>query len=200
MKKLKEIELVVAEDAMDGITAMGFVELPAIEEFGYYFNKPTNNYTFSKPTEEQGIFVGPAMIPNKLIYRYDPFTNQEYNVFFSEKTVRKISQQFMINGVQNNITEQHEVPVDGIKLIYSWIVENRNDQAITKWGYDVPKGTWMVAYKIFNEDIKQKIKNGEIKGFSIEAYLSEKFSDQIYEQEMKQKLDEIIKLLNSIEK
>ena len=77
----------------------------------------------------------------------------------------------MINGVQNNITEQHENKVDGIKLIYSWMVENRQDQAITKYGYDVPKGTWMVAYKIFNEDIKEKIKNGTIKGFLLYSYI-----------------------------
>ena len=80
-----------------------------------------------------------------------------------------------MDGYHVNVTEQHENPVNGVYLIYSWIVENEQDQIITKWGYDVPVGTWCVAYKVMNEDIRRKIRNGEIRGVSIEAFMTEKY-------------------------
>jgi len=98
---LKEIELLI-EEGLVGVTAMGFVTFPAIEEDGYYFNNEKNNLTFSKETE-QGLFIAPAMIAEKRIYRYDPFTNEEYNVYFSAETIKKLSQQFFVNNQNNNI-------------------------------------------------------------------------------------------------
>lgn len=187
MAELKDIELFINDENIDMITAMGFVDYPAIEEEMFYFkDDKRNNYIFAKPIDnEEGIIVSPALIPEKRIYRFNPYTNEEYNVYFTADTVRKLSQTFLINNNQNNITEQHENPTNGIYLIYSWIVENQEDPIITKYGFkNIPNGTWVVSYKIFNEDIKSKIKSGEIKGISIEAWLSERFdSHKIYEDE-----------------
>jgi hypothetical protein len=44
----------------------------------------------------------------------------------------------------------------------------------TALGFDVPKGTWMVSYKINNKETWQKIKNGELNGFSITGNFIEK--------------------------
>lgn len=203
MAELKEVELFVNDDNIDMITAMGFVDYPAIEEDIFYFNDNKNNYVFAKPIDkEEGIIVSPALIPEKRIYRFNPYTNEEYNVFFTADTIRKLSQTFLINNNQNNITEQHLNPTNGIYLIYSWIVENQQDPIITKYGFkDIPDGTWVVSYKIFNEDIKAKIKSGEINGISIEAWLSEKFDshkmdeDEARLQELVDKIkDELLNL------
>jgi len=193
---MKEVELIIGDETIDMISAMGFVEMPAIEEQMFYFKSDKNKYVFGKVDEEQGIVVSPAIIPEKRIVRFDPFTNEEYNVFFSAETVAKLSQNFLKSGNHINATEQHVNPISGVHMIYSWIVENEHDALITKYGFkDIPKGTWAVAYKIENEDIKKKIKAGEITGLSIEAWLTEKFSaSTIY----KERIDEIKKLLNSI--
>jgi len=43
------------------------------------------------------------------------------------------------------------------------------------YGYDLPNGTWFVKMKIENEDLWNKIKEGELKGLSIEGYFTNKF-------------------------
>jgi len=202
---MKEIELIIGDEELDGVFGMGFVERPAIEKDFIYFNKNKQNFVFGKEIE-RGIIASPAMIPEKRIYRYDADTNEEYNVFFSVDTVRKLAEGFLFNNHQNNTTEQHEESVNGIHLIFSWIVENQEDPIITKYGFkDIPNGTWCVMYKIVNEDIKEKIKNGEINGISIEAWLTDKFkkfkTDNFKVDELEEdKLEMIKKLLEEMEK
>jgi hypothetical protein len=193
-KQIKDVELVVNSDE-DLLTAMGFVDYPAIEKSLVYFGDDKTNFTFGKEIKEQGIIVSPALIANKRIFRYNPETNEEYYVYFSEETIRELSQNFLISGNHINTTEQHEKSVEGVHMIYSWIVENQEDQLISKYGFkDIPNGSWAVAYKIDNEDIKQKIKNGEIGGISIEAFLTEKYDKQLSRDEIKiNKIKDLLK-------
>ena len=39
----------------------------------------------------------------------------------------------------------------------------------------MPKGSWVVSMKIDNDEIYEKAKNGEVKGFSIEGYFADKY-------------------------
>ena len=41
-------------------------------------------------------------------------------------------------------------------------------------GFNVPKDTWMVSYKINDEETWRKIKEGELSGFSITGQFIEK--------------------------
>jgi len=194
---MKEIELIIDDEKSEGISAMGFVDRPAIEKDFIYFKNEKQNFVFGKEVE-RGIIVSPAMIPEKRIYRYDPSTNEEYNVYFSVETVRELAEGFLFNNNHNNITEQHENQVTGINLIFSWIVENQEDPIITKYGFkDIPNGTWCVMYKIVNEDIKEKIKSGEINGISIEAWLTSKFKKV---EKGIDKIEKIKDLLKELEK
>jgi len=183
-KQLKEIELIVGGDE-DELTAMGFVDYPAIEKQLVYFGDDRTNFTFGKEDKEQGIIVSPALIAEKRIFRFDPETNEEYYVYFKEDTIRELSQKFLMTNNFRNATEQHQEQIEGVHLIYSWIVENQEDQLMTKYGFkDIPNGSWAVAYKIENEDIKAKIKSGEIGGISIEAFLTEKFDKHLSTDDM----------------
>ena len=174
-KNLTEIEMVIG-NIDDQLVGMGLVQMPAIEEDFVYMKNQNHNYVLSKMVDdEKGILVSPALIPDKRIYRYNELTNEEYYIWWGAETIRKLSEKFLMDGYHVNVTEQHENPVNGVYLIYSWIVENEQDQIITKWGYDVPVGTWCVAYKVMNEDIRRKIRNGEIRGVSIEAFMTEKY-------------------------
>ena len=42
------------------------------------------------------------------------------------------------------------------------------------FGFEVPKGTWMVSMKIDNDEVWERIKEGELKGLSIEGYFVDK--------------------------
>jgi hypothetical protein len=128
---------------------------------------PSNNFwRFS--ADEQMIITGPAMIPNQLIPRRDADGNL-FHVYFTEETVRKVAGEFIRRHYQNNTDINHNDQVtEENNLVESWIIENPDMDKATALGYaGLPKGTWMVSYKINNPDTWAKIKSGELNGFSV---------------------------------
>ena len=63
------------------------------------------------------------------------------------------------------------------------------------YGYDLPKGTWMVSMKINNDELWNKIKAGELKGLSIEGYFTDKMENM---SEREPTNEEILEALNEI--
>ena len=115
--------------------------------------------------------MGAALIPNKPIYRRNG--KQEYYIYFSKDTVRKASELFFIRGNQNNSTFEHQLPLQGLTAVESWIVESEHDKS-RAYDLNVPIGTWMVSMKVNNDDVWKQVKAGEVKGFSIEGYFADK--------------------------
>lgn len=167
---MKIIELVIDSDS-DGIEAISLVDRPAIESNFIALSKEVE-IKFSEIDAKRGILMGPALIPNKNIYR--KFGKDEFYVFFSQETVRKASELYLMNGNQSNATLQHQKKIDGINLVESWIIEDEKIDKSVKYGFSEPVGTWMVSLKVDNPDIKEKILSGEVKGFSIEGYFTDK--------------------------
>ena len=172
-EQLPLYELSLEDLNFDAITAVSLVDFPAIEKDFIAFSKDKRNeFEFANADTEKRIVTGPALIPGKEIYRYDMFRG-EYNVIFNAESVEKIQQEYLLRSKHQDVTVQHEVNANHISAIESWIiVDPENDKANALGFTDLPKGTWMLSMKINNDEVWDMIKSGEIKGFSIEAYLS----------------------------
>jgi len=117
--------------------------------------------------------MGAALIPNKPIYRRNE--DNEYYIYFSRDTVRKASELFFINGNQNKSTLEHQMPLTGLSVVESWIVEDKEKDKTKHYDMEVPVGTWMVSMKVLNDDVwNNYVKTGKVKGFSIEGYFADK--------------------------
>lgn len=125
-------------------------------------------------SDDQMIITGPAMVPDMLIPRRDERGNI-FHVFFSPETIKKIAKKFLETSNHNNTDINHndEVVQENV-LLESWIVEDPEMDKAKALGFNVPKSTWMVSYKINNQDTWKKIKNGEITGFSVAGSFAEK--------------------------
>ena len=133
----------------------------------------SNNY-WKFASEEEQIVVGPAMVPNRLILRKDELGNP-YHVYFSKDTIKKISKKFLETNNHNNTDINHDDQVTTQNtLLESWIVENPEKDKSAIYGFDVPEGTWMVSYKINDDEVWNKIKAGELNGFSVTGNFIEK--------------------------
>jgi len=154
--------------------AISLVTDPAIEVDFIYLNKSKSNLVLAKTDNEQRLLVSPALIPNKQIYRFDAETNQEYYVYFTEETVKKASYMYLKHQNNNNATIQHEESTTGVHTVESWIVQDTDMDKSKLYGFDVPKGTWFVTMKIENDEVWNRIKEGELKGLSIEGYFVDK--------------------------
>ena len=159
------------------------------------FGKEKNNLTFAKVDEDKRMLVSPALIPNKQIFRYDPNTDSEYYVYFSPDTVRKSSELYLKHNNHHKATYEHQDRVSGVLTTESWIIEDPKMDKSRLYGYDLPKGTWMVSMKINNDELWQKVKDGELKGLSIEGYFADKMEKM---SEREPTTHEILTALNEI--
>ena len=177
-KHFKIVELVIDEENEElAIDAISLVTEPAIMVDFLYFNKQKkNNVCLAKLDEEKQMLISPALIPNKQIFRYDEKTGQEYYVYFSKETVRQAAHNYLKFQNNKNATIQHESKVTGVFTVESWIVENEENDKSRTYSFDVPVGTWMVAMKIENKEVIQGIKDGILKGLSIEGYFVDKMT------------------------
>jgi len=145
--------------------------------------------------DEQMTVVGPAMIPNKKIVRSDYFGNKYY-VYFSEETIKQISDKFMKRGYTRDT--QHDIMHSGpgekdVYVAESWIIEDPENDKSRMYGFDdLPKGTWMTKMKINNKDIWEKVKSGELRGFSVSGFFEE-YERNANELQFLRELAEILK-------
>jgi len=180
------IELFIDEENdMSGIDAISVVENPAIESD--FVALKNQEFKLAEVDAEKRILMGPALIPNKPIYRKSE--DKEYYIYFSKKTVKKASELFLMRGKQNNSTFEHQIQLEGMAVVESWLVEDDKLDKSRKYGLDVPVGTWMVSVKVNNDQVWQEVKAGKVKGFSIEGYFADKIerpNDQAIKDELAQ--------------
>lgn len=186
---MKVVELIIEQET-DGIEAISVVDRPAIEE--NFIALADEQIKLAEVSEEKRILMGAALIPDKKIYRVNEKTKEEFYVYFSQDTVRKASELFFVNGNQSKATEQHAKVIKDMTVVESWIIEDTEFDKSKKYGFSLPVGTWMISMKCNNEDVWQKAKKGEIKGFSIEGY----FADKMQMQEDENLVNKIIDILN----
>ena len=170
---MKIVELILDDnEEITGIEAISVVESPAIEE-DFVALKHHKEIKLKQIDKEQRILMGPLLIPNRPIFRKKE--DEDYYIFFSKSTVKKASEQFLIKGNQGNSTLEHALPVKGLTLVESWIVENSKTDKSALYGFDVPEGTWFGSIKVNNDEIwNDYVKTGKVKGFSIEGYFADK--------------------------
>ena len=189
-------ELVIDENSEElAIDAISLVSAPAIEQDFVYFGKEKNNLTFAKVDDSKKTLISPALVPWKQIFRYDPNTDSEYYVWFHPKTIKKASELYLKHNNHHKATYEHQDRVSGVLTTESWIIDDPKMDKSRLYGYDLPKGTWMVSMKIKNLELWQKIKEGELKGLSIEGYFADKMEKM---SEREPTTHEILTALNEI--
>lgn len=190
---MKIIELIIDDkDKMSGIDAVSVVHSPAIEENFIALNK--HEIELKEIDTEKKILMGAALIPDKQIYRRNE-KGDEYYIFFSQDTVRKASELFLMNSNQNNATYEHDQKLKGLSVVESWIIEDSKTDKSRLYGFDLPKGTWMISMKVNNDDVWNDVKLGKVKGFSIEGYFADKLEMNMQEQEEQELIKQIIEIL-----
>ena len=155
---------------------ISMVSEPAIE-VDYVALAKQDEVEVKLSSDERHICYGPALIPNKDIYRNNG--EQEFYINFTEESIVKMSQDFMKDYRQHEVNLQHEDNVDEVFVAESWIVEDPYRDKANALGFNVPKNTWMIGMKVNNIDTWERVKSGELKGFSVESAIHlEEFNKQ----------------------
>jgi hypothetical protein len=151
---------------------------------------------FSVVDEDKKIIVGAAMVPNKMIHRYDDLGNLYY-VFFSKESIKKMADKFL----KEKRTDETSIEHNGLKLgsdkVYiteSWVSEDEVYDKSSKYGFSLPAGTWFVSMKVNDDKVWKLIKEKALTGYSVEGLFAEK---SVFSKEDKQ-INQIKQLLKSI--
>ena len=160
---------------MAGIDAISIVENPAIEEDFIALKAAT--VELQSIDKEKRLLMGAALVPDKKILRVN--AEGEYYIYFSKETVRRASELFLMKGNQSNSTLEHEVDVQGLTVVESWIIEDPINDKSRKYNMSLPVGTWMVSVKCNNDEIwNDYVKTGAVKGFSIEGFFTDNLAEK----------------------
>lgn len=164
-RKLKCYSVTLDSD----VYAVSLVDDPAIEETFIALGKEKPLRIFLEENEKR-IVMGAVLVPDKPIYRNQD--GEEFYITFSADTIEKLAHDFLRMGRNYNFSYQHDGAVEGVSVIESWIVSDTEMDKSAQYGMKLPKGTWVMAAKIDNEELWRSIKNGDAKGFSIEAIVN----------------------------
>jgi len=165
------------DDEEMGMKAISLVDKPAIESEFIAFNKQDKPKFVRFQDDKKYIVAGLALIPDKLIYRVDEMTDEEYLGYFTAETIEKIADKFMKEstmGTLKDVNLQHNPnsPVQA-HLVESFILRTPEMVAAVKaMGIEeAVLGAWFVSYKFDSKEDYDKAVNGEFTGFSIEILL-----------------------------
>jgi hypothetical protein len=151
---------------------IALVDRPAIQKNWNAFN---NTQKFEIVSEDRRIISGPIMLADTPIFRSDSNFG-DYYVAFSKETILKIAQKFFKKGFQSNVNLMHDSKqvFDGVTLFESFISDPSRGIMPMKGFEDAPVGSWFGSMIVDNDQAWQKVKDGEIMGFSVEGLFNYK--------------------------
>jgi hypothetical protein len=141
---------------------------------------------FAIQDEEQRIISGPLMVANQRIYRIDS-DGFEYEVFFSPATIKKIAIKMAKKGFQNNVNLMHssDMQLSGVTLFEIFQSDKERGIMPMKGFEDLADGSLFGSMYVDNDQAWQLIKDGKVKGFSVEGNFGMKGKDK-YDEQMEQ--------------
>lgn len=157
-----------------GLMGISLVDKPAIESNFQYFNEQKPKPQYFKVAGYEGKVQGLALIPDKPILRYDA-QNNPYFGFFSSETIKELKDKFSKDLMMNNVSTDHNGKIVDGYLTESFIIDSpeRLADVQAKGIADATMGSWFVQYKIDDPQTFQRVIDGELRGFSIEAFLTQ---------------------------
>ena len=171
MKDKLPIYNALISDENEGIIVISLVDAPATETNWMCF-KEQENIKFSIVNEDEHILAGVVMVADKPIYRIAP-DGTEYYIVFSKDVIKRMAEKMLDDNTFNNIDIQHDgniIPRDKVKLVELFIADEA--KGIKPNYLDVPDGSLLANYKIYDDELWNMAKSGVLNGFSLEGVFS----------------------------
>jgi hypothetical protein len=163
----------LAMDAWGGIDALPWVERTIAD---YESGKMSKQERMVFYDEDKRVVVGAAMVPNKMIHRYDAF-GRLYYVFFSKATIKKMADKFLKQKRTDETSIEHnglKLGADKVYITESWVSEDPIKDKSAAYGFNLPAGTWFVSMYVADPKVWELVKSKTLTGFSVEGLFAEK--------------------------
>ena len=167
VKKIKKYKVGIDSET----EAISMVTEPAIESDFVFLSKDKAIVKEAFSNDEKHMVYGAVLRPDFPIYRNDG--ENEYYLEFTSESIERMARDYMMNYRQGNVTIQHEEYANEVFMVESWIKQDMDKDKSVSVGLDksLPIGTWFCGFYVNNNDVWERIKSGELKGFSVEAMI-----------------------------
>jgi len=157
------IYIVDLKEGSDEMLINSLVDEPAHRH--YFIAQASKQYEFSINEEKREI-TGVVIAANQPIYYYSEEIPECYLVFKPD-TIKSIAINYFKNNRFNVIDVNHDFAerTSAATLLETYFARKNNE-------FNVDEGSWIATYKIHDNELWQKIKNKEIKGYSIAGNFS----------------------------
>ena len=161
-----------------------------------HFAAPKEKAAFAIQDEDKHIISGPLMLADEPIYRNNSKFGEHY-VIFKPETIKDISIKFAKKGYQQNVNLMHDsnMQLDGLVMFESFIVDRSRGILPMEGFEDAKDGSWFGSFYVENPQAWQLIKDGKVKGFSVEGFFDYALPDNRKKTYAEQKLAELADLL-----
>lgn len=179
------------EQAQTEVNFIALVDRPAIQMNWQSFKEATAKFAVE---QEKQIISGPLMVADMPIYRKDEEFGEYYAVF-NAPTIEKIAIKYYQKGFQSNVNLMHDgdMIVEGATMFESWIVNRELGKMPMKGYEDVSDGSWFGSFKVTNDKVWGMVKDGLIKGFSVEGLFQYKPKNQeMSEEQILKKIQDLL--------
>lgn len=162
----------------DGIFAVSLVADPAVMTDFIRFGKQEKperkamKYDFSVSDGLEHCITGVLLKANVPVYRISPDMG-EYLLNFTPEVIKKMAENMTQRGgfATNDIEHDENYFWDKLRLRELYIKDSTKGISPVNFE-DVPDGSLFATYKVQDVDLWEKIEKEEVKGFSIEAWIT----------------------------
>lgn len=158
----------IDEKDSTGCYTISLVEQPAVEVDFLKFDK--DEPIQLQLNEEKHIINGVAIRADFPIYRNSREYGEHY-VVFTKDVIKQIIEKYSKLGFNNLVNIEHNSTdyVDDITMVESYLIDR--EKGINPSNFSkIEDGSWITSFKVNDMDLWERIKNGEVKGFSIEGF------------------------------
>lgn len=167
--ELPVFELMISEDINDDaeVNFVSLVDRPAIQR---NWNAFSDKQSFNIASEEKRIISGAIMLADTPIFRSD-VTHGDYYVVFSKETIFQIVQRYFKKKYQSNVNLNHnqQMQLEDVVMFESFISDKERGIMPMRGFEDAPDGSWFGSMKVDNDYAWNEVKEGNVKGFSVEG-------------------------------
>lgn len=197
--EVKIYRVFINDEDETGLFGISLVNKPANQaEVIYMSENPIQDIRLN---EDKRLVSGVVLRPGQLIKRFNQDTNEPEYWYFEAEDIRKMVEFFFGKSYNNNVNIEHQIyNINDVVLTESYFIDRKRgiDPMEFKQYEDF---SWIVTYKVGNDDVWNEIKNGTFKGFSIDGRIEKLLvKTEIKMSEKESKIDVINRLLKEYDK
>lgn len=151
------------------VNFIGLVDRPAIDRNFQAFRDESYRLRFAT-NDDLHIISGPAMIADMPLYRSDAQLG-EYYVLFDKSAIQTIVEKFSAKGYLQkfNLFHDDQQQVSDVTIFNSFVTDKKLGIFPPAGFEDTAEGSWFISAKVNNDAVWARVKEGVIKGFSVEG-------------------------------